>query len=149
MARCVRAHPCTGVVPGIDRRQRGWSKAPYEQLTCNIRRRADVLESLETRLAPILKDELTQLGALKKDTALSGLKKGEKLREIGTSFDAKMMPLLNPEQQQKFQTLREEARCKMIEAMGSAAAEGRRKGQGVPRFASRQVAERRGAMAGP
>ena len=79
---------------------------------------------------PLPKDALTQAGALNKETASSGLKKVERLREIGTSFDAKMMPPLNPEEQKKFQTLRDEARRKMIETVGSAAlqkAEGKAK----------------------
>jgi Spy/CpxP family protein refolding chaperone len=49
------------------------------------------------------------------------LHKLERLREIGKSFDAKITPLLTAEQQPKFQALRDEARRKMIETMGSAA----------------------------
>jgi len=60
---------------------------------------------------------------LKKDTSLSAVKKVERLREIGKSFDEKMTPLLNADQQQKFQALREQARRKLIETMGSEAAE--------------------------
>src|SRR5262245_31033944 len=67
--------------------------------------------------APILKDELGQLQALKKDASLSALKKVERLREIGSSFDAKMTPLLNPEQQPKFQAMREQMRRRLIEEM--------------------------------
>jgi Spy/CpxP family protein refolding chaperone len=45
------------------------------------------------------------------------LKKVERLREIGKDFDAKMTPLLNPEQHQKFQTLREQMRRQIIETV--------------------------------
>jgi hypothetical protein len=49
------------------------------------------------------------------------LKKVERLREIGKDFDAKMTPLLNAEQQQKFQALREQMRRRIIEETASEA----------------------------
>jgi hypothetical protein len=49
------------------------------------------------------------------------LKKVERLREIGVSFDEKLKPLLNAEQQQKFQTLRENFRRRLIEEMAEKA----------------------------
>ena len=78
-------------------------------------------EQQKQQIVPILKEELTQLGALKKDTSLSALKKVERLREIGVSFDEKLKPLLNPEQQQKFQTMRENFRRRLIEEMAEKA----------------------------
>jgi len=96
---------------------------PLTALTNQLSIELGLTEQQKQQFAPILKDELTQLGALKKDTSLSAVKKVERLREIGKSFDEKMSPLLNPDQQQKFQTLREQARRKMIETMASAAAE--------------------------
>jgi hypothetical protein len=63
-----------------------------------------------------------QLEAVKKDTSLSALRKVERLREIGRSFDAKLTPFLNPEQQPKFQALREQMRKRLIERMASEAA---------------------------
>jgi hypothetical protein len=74
-------------------------------------------EQQKQQIVPILKQEVAQLGALKKNTSLSALKKVERLREIGVSFDEKIRPLLNPEQQQKFQTLREQMRRRIIERM--------------------------------
>ena len=56
---------------------------------------------------------------LKTDTKLSGLQKVEALRKIGVSFDEKISPLLNPEQQQKFQALREQMRRRIIEEAAS------------------------------
>jgi Spy/CpxP family protein refolding chaperone len=90
-------------------------------LTNQLSMQLGLTEQQRKQFAPILKDELKQLGDLKKDTSLSALKKVARLREIGTSFDAKMKPLLNPDQQQKFDTLREDARRKLIETMGSEA----------------------------
>ena len=69
------------------------------------------------QIIPILKDEIKQLGALKKDTTLSGPKKIEELRHIGVSFDEKIRPLLNAEQQPKFQEMREGLRRRMLVKM--------------------------------
>ena len=64
---------------------------------------------------------LKQLGELKKDTKLSGLQKVEALRKLGVSFDEKISPLLNPQQQQKFQAMREQMRRRLIEGMADKA----------------------------
>jgi hypothetical protein len=78
-------------------------------------------EQQKQQILPVLKEEIQQLEALKKDTALSAVRKVERLRGIGSSFDAKVTPLLNAEQQPKFQALRDQARRRLIEAMGSEA----------------------------
>ena len=57
------------------------------------------------------------------DASLSALRKVERLREIGSSFDEKIKPLINPEQQQKVQALREQLRRRLIERMASEAAQ--------------------------
>ena len=80
-------------------------------------------EEQKKQIVPILQQELKQLGALKKDTKLSGLQKVEALRKIGVSFDEKISPLLNAEQQQKFQALREQMRRRMIEEAAGQALE--------------------------
>ena len=78
-------------------------------------------EQQKQQIVPILKDEITQLQALQKDTKLSGVKKVERLREIGQSFDAKLTPLLNAEQQPKFQAVREALRQRILEKIASEA----------------------------
>ena len=74
-------------------------------------------EQQKEQIVPILKDEIKQLEALKKDTSLSGQKKLEQLRDIGVSFDEKMKPLLNAEQQSKFEQMREALRRRMLVKM--------------------------------
>ena len=69
----------------------------------------------------MLQQEIKQLGALKKDAKLSGLQKVEALRKIGVSFDEMISPLLNAEQQAKFQAMREALRRRMIEEMAATA----------------------------
>jgi hypothetical protein len=80
-------------------------------------------EEQKQQIIPILNDELKQLGALKKDTTLSALDKVKRLREIGVSFDDKLKPLLNADQQQKFQTMREDLRRRLVEAAADQAVE--------------------------
>jgi len=72
-------------------------------------------EQQKQQIVPILKEELTGLEALKKNTSLSTLKKIEQLRKSGNEFDARITPLLDPGQRQKFKALREQARARLIE----------------------------------
>jgi len=78
-------------------------------------------EQQRQQILPFLRDEVKQLAALKKDAKLGAVQKVEKLKEIGGAIDAKIAPLLDPEQQQKFQVIREEARRRIFEQMGSEA----------------------------
>jgi len=75
------------------------------------------------RIVPILTDELKRMGDLKKDTTLSATQKVEALRKIGVSFDEQIRPLLNPQQQAKFQAFREQMRRRLIEGMADQALE--------------------------
>jgi hypothetical protein len=78
-------------------------------------------EQQKQQILPFLQDEVKQLGALKKNTALKPLDKIEQLKQIGSAIDAKITPILDPTQQKKFQEMREEKRREMIEQMGSGA----------------------------
>jgi hypothetical protein len=78
-------------------------------------------EQHRQQILPFLKEEITKLGELKKNTSLKPLEKIEQLKQISGAVDAKISPLLDPAQQQKFQTIREENRRKLIEEMGSKA----------------------------
>jgi hypothetical protein len=80
-------------------------------------------EQQKRQIVPIMTQEFTQLAALKKNTSLSAVQKAEQLRQLGRSSDEKITPLLNSEQQPKFQALREEMRREIIEKMGSQAKE--------------------------
>jgi len=80
-------------------------------------------EQQKEQIVPIMTQELTQLEALKKNTSLSAVQKVEQLRQLSRSSDEKITPLLNSEQQPKFQAMREQMRREIIEKMGSQAAE--------------------------
>lgn len=78
-------------------------------------------EEQRQQVVPILKEELKRLEAVKKDASLNALRKVERVREIGLSFDEGLKPLINPEQQQKFQALRDLLRTRFIAKMASEA----------------------------
>ncbi len=78
-------------------------------------------EQQKQQILPFLQDEIKQLGALKKNTSLKPLEKVEQLKQIGSAIDAKIMPILDPAQQKKFQEMRDDKRREMIEQMGSGA----------------------------
>jgi len=80
-------------------------------------------EEQKKQIVPILQQEIKQLGELKKNTKLSGLQKVEALRKAGVSFDERISPLLNPEQQQKFQAMREQMRRRIVGEMADEALE--------------------------
>ena len=91
---------------------------PMELLSDQVASELALTEQQKQQIIPILKDEIPQLQALKNDASLSAVDKVKKLREIGEAVDAKVTPLLNPDQQQKFQTMRERLRRRFIEKAG-------------------------------
>ena len=76
-------------------------------------------EQQKQQIVPILKQAAPQLEALKKNTSLKPLQKIEQLKQIADSVDSKLTPLLNPEQQQKFQAIRDEHRRQLVEKLAS------------------------------
>ena len=76
-------------------------------------------EQQKQQIVPFLKQEAPKLEALKKNTSLSPVQKLEQLKQIAEEVDAKITPLLDPQQQQKFQAIREEHRRELIEKMAS------------------------------
>ena len=80
-------------------------------------------EQQRQQVVPILKEEIKQLEALKKDASLSAAAQGRAGAGDRRSIDEKLKPLINPEQQQKFQALREELRKRFVEKMASEAKE--------------------------
>jgi len=81
--------------------------------------RLGLTEHQKQQITPILEQAMTQLQALKENTSLSPLQKVEQLKQISSSVDAKITPILDPAQQQKFQVMGEELRRKMIEKLAS------------------------------
>lgn len=73
------------------------------------------------QIIPIVQSELPKLQALKKNTSLKPLEKLEQLKQISDDIDSKVSPLLDQQQQQKFQQIREEHRRELIEKLSSQA----------------------------
>lgn len=67
---------------------------------------------------PIIQQELPRLKELKKNKALKPEEKLEQLKGIADDLDSKITPLLNADQQKKFQEIREEHRRALIEKIG-------------------------------
>jgi hypothetical protein len=94
---------------------------PLTEITNRFSVELGLTEQQKQQIVPILKQELQQLQAVKKDASLGAVQKVERVRAIGVSFDEKLKPLINAEQQQKFQALREELRKRFIETMAGQA----------------------------
>ena len=90
---------------------------PLTEVTDQFSIELGLTEQQKEQILPILNDEIKRLEALKKDTSLSGPKKLDQLRDIGASVDEKIKPLLNAEQQSKFQEMREALRRRMLVKM--------------------------------
>lgn len=74
-------------------------------------------EPQRQQVIPILKAELPKLQALKKNPSLKPGQKLEQLKQISDEIDSKVSPLLDPQQQQKFQAMREEHRRQLVEKL--------------------------------
>ena len=71
------------------------------------------------QMLPILMDEAPKLKALKSNTSLPPLQKAMQMRQIGQDTDAKVKPILNPQQYQKWEQMRTQEREQMIQKMKS------------------------------
>ena len=94
---------------------------PLTALSNRFSLELELTEQQKQQIVPIFNEEIKQLAALKKNTSLTGVQKVEELRKLGGSFDEKVKPLLNAEQQPKFQAMREQMRKRIIEQMAEKA----------------------------
>jgi Spy/CpxP family protein refolding chaperone len=69
------------------------------------------------QIFPILKQEVPKLEEVKGNTSLGPLQKAMQLKQISNATDLKIMPILNPQQQQKYQAMREQERQQMIQKL--------------------------------
>jgi hypothetical protein len=92
---------------------------PLDEILNQVSITLGLTEQQRQQALPILKQQLMELAALKKDVSLSAVRKVERLREIAGAIEEKLKPLLNSEQEEKFQALREQLRRRLIEKMAS------------------------------
>ena len=71
------------------------------------------------QMMPIMIEEAKKMKAIKANTSLGPLEKLMQMKQVSTNMDAKVQPILNPTQYQKFQQIREQERQEMIEKMRS------------------------------
>jgi hypothetical protein len=69
------------------------------------------------QMLPILKEEAPKIQAIKSNTSLGPLQKAMQLRQVGEATDAKVQPILSPEQYQKWQAMRAQEREQMVQKM--------------------------------
>jgi hypothetical protein len=69
------------------------------------------------QMLPILMDEAPKMKAVKTDTSLGPLQKAMKLKQIGADTDAKVKPVLTPDQWQKWEAMRAQQRQEMMQKM--------------------------------
>lgn len=68
-------------------------------------------------MVPIMMEEASKMKALKSDTSLGPLQKAMQMKELGTQMDAKVKPILNPDQYTKFEAMRAQEREQMMQKM--------------------------------
>ena len=71
------------------------------------------------QMMPIMMEEAKKMKALKANTSLGPLQKAMQMKQVGTDMDAKVQPILNPQQYQKFEQIRQQEREEMIQKMRS------------------------------
>jgi hypothetical protein len=76
-------------------------------------------EEQRQQVIPIVKAELPKLQELKKNSSLKPEQKLEQLKQVSDELDSKITPLLNADQQKKYQEIREEHRRELAEKLAS------------------------------
>lgn len=71
------------------------------------------------QMLPIMMEEAKKMKAIQADTTLGPMQKMMQMKQLGTDMDAKVQPILNPQQYQKFQQIRQQEREEMIQKMRS------------------------------
>ena len=69
------------------------------------------------QMLPILKEEAPKIQAIKTNTSLGPMQKAMQMRQIGEATDAKVQPILSPEQYQKWQQMRAQEKEQMMQKM--------------------------------
>ena len=69
------------------------------------------------QIKPILMEETPKMKALKSNTTMPPLQKARHMREIADETDAKLKPILNPQQYAKWEQIRAEERQQMMQKM--------------------------------
>jgi hypothetical protein len=71
------------------------------------------------QMLPIMMEEGQKMKGIKSNTSLGPMQKAMQMKQVGADMDAKVKPILNPDQYQKFEQIRAQEREQMIEKMRS------------------------------
>jgi periplasmic protein CpxP/Spy len=69
----------------------------------------------QEKIKPILMEEAPKLEAIKADTSLTPAQRMMQMKQVREATDAKLQPILTPEQQQKLQDMRAQQREQMMQ----------------------------------
>ena len=83
----------------------------------NIAAELQLSPQQKKQMLPILMAEAAQLKAVKENASLGPLDKLMQVKQIAGACDARIMPILDPVQQQKWQAMRQEARQQMLQKL--------------------------------
>ena len=98
-----------------------FSQAPApdkQELMAKVEKMSTALQltpAQKQQIIPILKEEAPKMQAVKANTSLGPLQKAMQLKQISTDTDAKLKPILSPEQYQKLLQMQEQERQQMIQ----------------------------------
>jgi Spy/CpxP family protein refolding chaperone len=87
--------------------------AKLEQMSATLQ----LTPAQKQQVLPILKDEAPKMQALKANTSLGPMQKAMQMKQISSDTDAKLKPILTPEQFQKLQLMHEQERQQMMQKM--------------------------------
>lgn len=71
------------------------------------------------QMMPILMEEAQKMKGIKSNTTLGPMQKAMQLKQVGADMDAKVQPILSPQQFQQFQQMQQQEREQMMEKMRS------------------------------
>lgn len=91
-----------------------------QEVVAHLEKLATVLQPSpmqKRQILPILQQEAPQLQAVKNNPSLPPAKRLVELKQISNAADAKVQPILSPQQWQKWQEIRAEERQQMIQKL--------------------------------
>ena len=95
----------------------GGAASPAVQRLQQMAQQLNLSESQKDKILPILMREAPKAKAIKEDPTLPKNEKVARLMEIRNSTDDSIRPILTPDQQMKFDQIRQEQRQQMLQQL--------------------------------
>jgi len=84
----------------------------------HLTKKLDLTDDQQTKLKPILEDQHKQMEQIHNDSSLSRDDRFSKMQQVWQTTDTQIKALLTPDQQKKFDQMRQEQRGRMMEHGG-------------------------------